>query len=258
VTSVAESATAVSQTATRVRRRVPLFVPVLVVLIVVAVALFIARADLDAIEMRVLNWDNILTRFREHLVISLATTAIVILIAVPGGILLSRRFASRIQGPFLAIAGAAQTIPSIGLIVLLALLLGTGVSTAIIAIVAFSVLPLLRNTLIAIMSCPPAVAKAASGMGMSPTQVLFRVELPLGVPVILAGVRTVLVLNVGTAALATLIGAGGFGSLIDAGLSLNRTDVVVVGSALTAALALSLDWFAALLQTALSPRGTNR
>ena len=253
MTTIAESAAAVTVAPPRVRRRPPLFVPVLVVLIVVAVAVFIARADLDAIETRVLNWDNLLTRLREHVVISLTTTVIVMALAVPGGILLSR-----IQGPFLAIAGAAQAVPSIGLIVLLALWMGTGITTAIIAIVAFSVLPLLRNTLIAILSCPPSVAKAASGMGMSATQVLFRVELPLGVPVILAGVRTVLVLNVGTAALATLIGAGGFGSLIDAGLSLNRIDVVVVGSALTAALALSLDWLASLLQTALSPRVTTR
>jgi len=258
MTTIAESAAAVTVAPPRARRRPPLFVPVLVVLIVVAVAVFIVRADLDAIETRVLNWDNLSTRLREHVVISLTTTVIVMALAVPGGILLSRRWAARIQGPFLAIAGAAQAVPSIGLIVLLALWMGTGITTAIIAIVAFSVLPLLRNTLIAILSCPPSVAKAASGMGMSATQVLFRVELPLGVPVILAGVRTVLVLNVGTAALATLIGAGGFGSLIDAGLSLNRIDVVVVGSALTAALALSLDWLASLLQTALSPRGTTR
>jgi len=255
MTNLAVDAASVSTSTTRARRRAPVFVPILVAVIVAAVVVFMTMSDLDTIEARVLSWSNIATRLQEHVLISLLTTLIVFVLAVPGGIALSRPWASRVRRPVLALAGSAQAVPSIGLIVLLALTVGPGIRTAIVAIVAFSVLPLLRNTLIAITSCPPSVVKAAAGMGMSPMQILFRVELPLGVPIILAGVRTALVLNVGTTALATLIGAGGFGSLIDAGLSLNRISIVVIGSALTAALALLLDWIAALLQQVLSPRG---
>lgn len=247
-------AVATETTQGRTARRVPVFVPVLVALIVGGVAWYIAAGDFDSVTARMLAPAHVLQRAAEHAWMVFATTAIGVLIAVPAGIALSRRWARRLRTPILAIGGAAQALPSVGLIVLLALLIGTGTGTAIIAIVLFSLLPLLRNTLVAILSCPPSVTKAAAGMGMSVTQILFRVELPLGVPVILAGTRTLLVLNVGTTALATLIGAGGLGNLIDAGISLGRMDVVIVGSLLTAAFALLLDWVAALLQRAVSPR----
>ena len=236
------------------RSRFPVFVPVLVVIIVVGVFWYIATADHDAVTARLLDPENVLRRTGQHAWIVLASTVMGVILALPLGILLSRKWAARARTPLLAIGSAAQALPSIGIIVLLALIFGTGTATAVAAIVAFSFLPLLRNTLVAIISCPPAVTKAAAGMGMSGWQILTRVELPLGVPVILAGWRTMLVLNVGTAALATLIGAGGLGSLIDTGMQMGRMDVVVIGSLLTASFALLIDWGAALLQRALTPR----
>lgn len=236
------------------RTRFPVLVPILVVLILLGVVWYIAAAQLDSVTARMLEPSNVLRRAGEHAWIVFASTVLGVLFALPMGILLSRRWAKHLRTPLLAIGSAAQALPSIGIIVLLALLAGTGTNTAIVAILLFSLLPLLRNTLVAIVSCPPSVTKAAAGMGMSGMQILMRVELPLGVPVILAGWRTMLVLNVGTAALATLIGAGGLGSLIDSGMQLGRMDVVIIGSLLTASFALLIDWGASLLQRALTPR----
>ncbi|MDQ4043501.1 MAG: ABC transporter permease subunit, partial [Actinomycetota bacterium] len=100
-----------------------------------------------------------------------------------------------------------------------------------------------------------SVIESARGMGMTKTAVLFRIELPLAVPIMLAGIRTALVITVGTATLATFIGAGGLGALIETGITLNRTPVLIAGAALTAVLALFIDWLAGVAEDVLRPRG---
>jgi osmoprotectant transport system permease protein len=121
--------------------------------------------------------------------------------------------------------------------------------------VAYSVLPVLRNTMVGLRQVDDTVIESARGMGMSRLGVLTRIELPLAVPVILTGLRTALVINVGSAALATFIGGGGLGNIINGGLVQNRQLVTVVGSVLTAVLALLIDHLAALAEDVLRPRG---
>ena len=139
--------------------------------------------------------------------------------------------------------------------VLLAFIVGFGFTAAVIALVAYAVLPVLRNTMVGLQQVDQRLVEAGRGMGMSAAAVLFRVELPLAVPVMLAGIRTALVLLVGTATLATFINGGGLGILITTGVNLNLTKVLVVGSLLVALLAIVVDWLGRVVEHVARPKG---
>jgi osmoprotectant transport system permease protein len=155
----------------------------------------------------------------------------------------------------LAIANIGQATPAVGVVILLAIVWQTGYTTALVALVIYAFLPVLRNTMIGIEQVDANVRESARGMGMTPVQVLSRIELPLAVPVILAGLRTALVFCVGVATIATFINAGGLGDMIVNGLKLQRYPVLVVGAVLVACIALLIDWVAALAEDILTPRG---
>jgi osmoprotectant transport system permease protein len=232
-----------------------LFMPVLLGLTLLVLWLYVRSRPLDSIEERRVNLAFIGESAVQHLKLSAVSTVLVLVIAIPVGILLTRPFASRVTPAAIAIFNVGQAVPSIGLIALLALAWTIGFWPAIVALVAYSALPVLRNTMVGLRQVDPAVIESGRGMGMSRMQVLSRIELPLAVPVILAGVRTALVINVGTATLATFIGAGGFGDIINTGLVQDRPLVIIVGSVLTAVLALLVDYSAGITEDVLRPRG---
>ena len=155
----------------------------------------------------------------------------------------------------MVVANIGQAAPAIGLIVLLAFIVGFGFTAAVIALVSYAVLPVLRNTMVGLQQVDQRLVEAGRGMGMSAAAVLFRVELPLAVPVMLAGIRTALVLLVGTATLATFINGGGLGILITTGVNLNLTKVLVVGSLLVALLAIVVDWLGRVVEHVARPKG---
>lgn len=232
-----------------------LAMPVILAVVLLGTYLWISSAELDDIERRSLNAEYLLRKTTQHVTLTALTTLLVVTIAVGGGILLTRR-AMRWLAPFATgLANIGQATPAIGLLVLLSIWLGIGFSTALIGLVAYSVLPVLRNTIVGIGQVDRHLIEAGRGIGMSPLAVLVRIELPLAVPVILAGVRTALVLAVGVATLATFIDAGGLGALIVTGIKLQRDTVLVTGAILTAALALTLDWLGGLISDLLRPRG---
>jgi osmoprotectant transport system permease protein len=210
---------------------------------------------LDSIERRSINGQVISQRLLEHVELVAVSTVLVIAIAVPLGVLFTRARLRRFSGPLLAVANIGQAVPSIGVLVLLAVTFGIGFQKALIALVLYSVLPVLRNTMIGLQQVDRALVDAGRGMGLTRTAVLFRVELPLASPVILAGIRVALIVNVGTATLAAFTNAGGLGTLIDAGIVLNRIPILLTGSVLTAVLALTVDWLAGLAGRLLQPRG---
>ncbi|MBG7605759.1 MAG: ABC transporter permease [Actinobacteria bacterium] len=175
--------------------------------------------------------------------------------AVPLGILLTRPRYKRIGTPILGVATSAQAIPAFGLLVLAFAWLGRGPWTTIWALSLFTLLPVLRNTMVGLEQVERSVIEAGRGMGLTKRQALRQIELPLAVPVILAGVRTALVITVGMAALAYLIGGGGLGVTISAGLKLSRDLVLITGAGMTALVALSVDWIAALIEKTLRPHG---
>jgi osmoprotectant transport system permease protein len=126
---------------------------------------------------------------------------------------------------------------------------------AVVALVLYALLPILRNTIVGLQQVDPFVVDAARGMGMGPKRVLWSVELPLAVPVMLAGIRVALILNVGVATLATYTNAGGLGDLIEGGIATYRMPILSVGCVLTIALALLVDWLAGIAERTLSPKG---
>jgi osmoprotectant transport system permease protein len=220
-----------------------------------ALFLWLNSLTLDSIERRRINVDFISNALWEHLRLAVVSTVAVVVIAVSLGILLTRPGARRLTPVALTIANIGQAVPSIGLIVILALIWDIGFLPAVVALVAYSVVPVLRNTMVGLQQVDRSLIEAGRGMGMTRTSVLLRIELPLAVPVILAGIRTALIINVGTATLATFTGAGGLGDLINNGLRLGRETVVFTGGALTALLALFIDWIAGVAEDVLRPKG---
>jgi osmoprotectant transport system permease protein len=216
---------------------------------------WVSSQPLDSIERHTLNAEFILDRTREHLVISLLATALVIVIAVPLGILVSRRELRWAAPVVLAAANLGQGIPTFGLLVILAVAFRPGFGVALIGLVAAAVLPVLRNTIVGIQQVDPALVEAARGMGMTGRQVLLTVELRLAVPAILGALRTALVLTVGIATIVSVINAGGLGSLIFTGVKLQRDPVLITGGVLAACLAFFVDWFGAVAERLLRPRG---
>jgi osmoprotectant transport system permease protein len=229
--------------------------PLFVAIVVAGWAIWRSQAELDSIEQRQLDWKLIGRLVLEHLQLTLVATVIVLVVAVPLGILLTRRRSRRAAPIVVAIANAGQAAPVIGLIVLLAIWLGFGFWTAILALCLYAILPVLRNTIVGLQGVDANLVEAGRGMGMSGAAVLGRIELPLAVPVIMAGIRTALVLVVGTATLATFIDAGGLGSLITTGIRLLRYPVLISGAVLVAALALIIDWAGRVLEEVTRPRG---
>lgn len=230
--------------------------PLLVTVSFVLLYLYVQGQELDSIERRIINAPYLQTAAFEHLDISLWSTVIVLLTAIPVGIALTRPWARHFTRWFVAAANIGQGVPAIGTIVLVFLILTRrGRNAAIIGLVVYCFLPVLRATMVGLEQVPPGVVKAARGMGMSRGQVLRRIELPLAVPIVLTGVRTALVLNVSTAPLAAFVGGGTLGRPILAGFAQTRPLAVVVGAVLAAGFALLADWLGGIAEDALSPRG---
>lgn len=162
------------------------------------------------------RWPTIWNLILEHMYLSLISIAIAILISVPLGIYLTRH--RKIADSIIGIAGVFQTIPSLALLVFLVPFIGTGQVPAIIALTVYGLLPILRNTYLGITGVEKSAINAGVGMGMTNRQVLWMVELPLSLSVIMGGIRTATVLIIGVATIAGLIGAGGLGDLIFRGL----------------------------------------
>ena len=233
-----------------------LLMPVFLALVCLGLYLYVQSKELDTIEQRALNASRLGAAVWEHVQLTVVSTIFVILIAIPLGVFLTRPFTRRFRGVLLTVANIGQALPTIGVLALFAVgFLFIGFKAAIVGLVAYTVLPVLRNTMVGLQQVDENVLEAGRGMGISKMGVLTRIELPLAVPIILAGVRTALVINVGTAALATYINAGGLGDIIVAGLSTNRLTVQITGAGLTAVLALLVDYLAGIAEDVLRPKG---
>lgn len=229
--------------------------PLIVLAVLGLLILWLSSQTLDSIEQRTLNVDYIIARTKEHLGLTLVASALVAILAIPTGIAVSRTRSPVVRGFVLGLANIGQATPAVGVIILLAIVWQTGYTTALVALVVYSFLPVLRNTMVGLAQVDPNVRESATGMGMTPNQVLLRIELPLAVPVILAGLRTALVFCVGVATIATFINAGGLGDMIVNGLKLQRYPVLLTGAVLVACIALLVDWVAAQAEDLLRPRG---
>ncbi len=197
-------------------------------------------------EFIISNLDEIKEQTIEHLILTLASMTIATTIGVSVGILLTRF--ERLSNVTLGIVGVIQTIPSLALLGFLLPLFGIGVTPAIIALFLYGLLPIVRNTYTGIKEIDPSVKEASIGMGMTNIQLLRFVELPLALPVILAGIRTAMVINIGIATLCALIAAGGLGEFIFRGITLNNQQMILAGAIPASILAVVLDATIGILQ----------
>jgi len=184
-----------------------------------------------------------------HLFLVVVSMAIAIAIGVPLGMILVKR--ARLRAMALGFASVLQTIPSLalfGFLIPLPFLGGIGTRTAIVALVLYALLPILRNTVVGLTNLDPAVLEAAEAMGMTETQILMRVRFPLGLSVVLAGVRTATVITIGVATIAAAIGAGGLGTFIFRGVAMVSDAVILAGAIPAALLALGADAALGLLE----------
>lgn len=211
---------------------------------------------LDSIEQRSLNAERLTDSVVRHVELTALSTVLVILIAVPVGILLTREFARTITPAIVAVFNIGQATPSIGVLALFAVAFTfIGFRAAIVGLVTYAALPVLRNTMVGLQQVDRFVLEAGRGMGLTKLEVLRRLELPLAVPVILAGIRTALIINVGSAALATFVNGGGLGDIIMGGIATNRFRVTATGAVLVAVLALLIDYIGGLIEDGLRPKG---
>ena len=190
--------------------------------------------------------DKLLEQTLTHIGLTFVSLLAALLIGVPLGILIARQ--KRLASSVLGVAGVLQTVPSVALLGFLIPLLGIGIGPALVALFLYALLPIIRNTYVGITEVSPSVIEAARGVGMTDSQILTQVKLPLALPVIFAGVRTATVINVGVATLAAYVAAGGLGEFIFGGIALSNVNMMLAGAIPAALLAVGFDFGLARLQ----------
>lgn len=195
---------------------------------------------------------------RQHLELVLVSSIFAILIAVPAGILITRPKFRKAEWLVTNIVNFGQTIPSLAVLALMISVLGIGFQTAVFALFIYSILPIFRNTVAGLDTIDKNLIDAAKGMGMKPHQILFRIELPNAAYSILAGIRTAVVLNIGTAALAYVVGGGGLGVWIFTGIQLFDNGFLISGAIPVTLMAILADYLLRKLEYVLVPKGSRR
>lgn len=201
------------------------------------------------------NPDEIWRLTLQHIQLVVTAGIIAVAIGVPVGILVTRGFMRRFRNLTLTLLGICQTVPSLAIIAIAMGFMGIGMKTAIFGLVIYSILPIIRNTAAGLLDVSPVLLDAGRGMGMTPWQILIRVEIPNALYIILAGIRTAIVVTVGTAAVAFLIGGGGLGDLIFTGIGLVDTGIMLAGAIPTALLAILANWLLGGLERTVISKG---
>lgn len=204
---------------------------------------------------------DMLVKSRQHITLAVAAMLIACCVSIPLGVLLSRIRSRWVSTLIIGIISLVQPIPSLAFVAITAVIFyyaalpTIGWPPALVALVAYALLPILRNTFTGLQQVDPTTKEVARGMGMTRGQVLLRVELPLALPFIITGVRISTVWTIGVATLVSLVGAGGLGDLIFQGLATNRMEMILAGALPAAAMALLLDGGLTVLEYILTPRG---
>jgi osmoprotectant transport system permease protein len=219
-----------------------LILPLLLIAAGFIITIYTVNNPTDSLVARALTYSNVFKALNQHLMLMFVSMVGAIIIGVLIGIMLSRPKLYYIGRGVENIVNVGQTIPSLAILALFFTILGLGFRVAVFALFLYSILPILRNTFAGIINVQSSIIESARGMGMTPLRILTRIELPLAFPIIVAGIRTAIVINVGAATLATFIGGGGFGDLIVTGLAVRRDMVIFTGASLAALTAIILDY----------------
>jgi len=191
----------------------------------------------------------------QHWYLFAVSTLFAILIGLFIGIFVTGEGREKIGRLVLTITGAAQAVPSIAVVALVFIFVGIGFTPAIIALIIYSLVPIVFNTTSGLLSISAKLIEAARGIGLTNSQILWKIKLPIAIPVIMAGIRSAATINIGTATVAAVIGGGGLGDLIFTGLRLQRTEIILIGTFLAAIIAILVDTLIALLEKVVTPKG---
>ena len=202
------------------------------------------------------NGSYILEKVGEHLYLAGIAVLLACAVGIPVGFLITNN--KRVASIVVGIANTIQTIPSLALFAFAISVFGIGADNAIFALFLYALLPIIKNTLIGIRNVSPTMIEAARGMGMSHAQIMFQVEVPLAISVIMGGVRIATVTAIGIATIATLIGAGGLGQLIYQGIGMMNYEMIFAGAICSAALALLADFLLGFIEKKLTSKGLSR
>lgn len=198
------------------------------------------------------NGSYVLSQFSRHFLISAYGVLFAAIVGIPLGILIARK--RKLSRWIINAANVIQTVPSLAMLSILMLGLGLGVNTVIVTVFLYSLLPIISNTYTGMIQVDPTVLDVGKGMGMTRFELLFQVELPLSISVIMAGIRNALVVAIGITAIGSFVGAGGLGDIIIRGT--NATDgtaLILVGALPTALMAIAVDWILGMLERRLDP-----
>lgn len=199
------------------------------------------------------RWPMVLEGLVSHIGLTFISLGIAVLIGVPLGIFLTRK--RKIANFVIGVASVFQTIPSLALLGFLIPFFGIGTKPAIIALTIYGLLPIIQNTYTGIIGSDEGAKEAGKGMGMTSAQILYMVEIPLSISVIMAGIRTATVLIIGVTTLASMVGAGGLGDLIFRGISSVNPGLILAGAVPAALLAVIVDTLLKLVETKMTPKG---
>jgi len=216
--------------------------PVVAISLAVGYAMYVIAFPAHSMVAFFITSDVILSSLRTHLYLVGLSMGLAILVAVPLGILLTRRQFKKLTPYVVGVVNIGQTVPSFAVIALFVGILGIGERTAIFALWVYSLLPILNNTIAGINGVDRAIIDASQGMGMTRVHTLSKIEVPLAMPVIMAGIRTAVVINAGTAVIASYVGAGGLGDIIVTGLKIMQPQILILGAGYAAITALLLDY----------------
>lgn len=207
---------------------------------------------MDVMTMYVERWDFFLTLLLQHIGITLISVLIISVVGLTTGVLMTKN--ERVAGLILTLTNFLYTIPSIALFGILVTITGIGNKSAITALVIYGLLPIIRNTYVGIKEVDPQIIESAVGMGTTSKQLLFRIQLPLALPVIMSGFRTMVVMTIALGAIASFIGAGGLGVAIYRGISSYNQVMIIAGSLLVALFAITMDGILQIVEKALTKR----
>lgn len=201
------------------------------------------------------NSDLVVSSIIRHFFLFTISMAFAVTVGTGLSIIITREGHEKMGQAILSVTGASQAVPSVAVIALVFLFIGIGMKPAIIALVIYSLVPIVFNATSGILSVDPGVIQAAKGMGLTRTQRLWRIKIPLAMPVIMSGIRSAATINIGTVTVAAIIGAGGLGDIIYTGLKLNRPEMILIGAGFAAIIAILVDTVLYYVEQKVTPKG---
>lgn len=201
------------------------------------------------------NTPQVLLLFGQHFVLFAVSMFFAILTGISLAIYVTAPGNEKKGNMVVSITSAAQAVPPLAIVALAFIFVGIGAAPSIIALILYSIVPILFNASSGLLSVPPKVIEAGRGLGLTQNQLLWKIRIPMSLPVIMAGIRSAATINIGTATVASFIGGGGLGDLIFMGLKLYRPDIILTGAILTAIMAIAIDYLLQMLENIILPGG---